>query len=90
MFLTRIKVIYTNKSLLPTSFMREKGTYVHARWIPPAGTFAGDRLKKFYSSQQLQLQRTLHLDREVVPTLEDCLADNDDELSDVSDNFYDL
>lgn len=27
---------------------------------------------------------------QVVPTLEDCLADNDDELSDVPDDFYDL
>lgn len=56
-----------------------------------AGTFAGDRLKKFYPRQSLRLDHVPDLTREDVPTLEDFLTDDrdDDELSDVPDNFSD-
>lgn len=53
-----------------------------------AGFFAGDRLKKFHPRQQLRLDRTSDLGQEVIPTLEDFLADySDDNLSDVPANF---
>ena len=54
-----------------------------------AGTFAGDRLKKFHPRQQLRLDGTPDLDQEVVPTLEDFLATDDGDLSNVPDNFAD-
>lgn len=52
-----------------------------------ASIFAGNRLKKFHSQQQLCLNSTLELDQEVMPTLEDFLATDDSNLSDVLDNF---
>ena len=55
-----------------------------------AGTFAGDRLKKFHPRQRLHLDHTPDLDQEVVPTLEDFLAADDDNLSDIPDDFSDL
>ena len=54
-----------------------------------AGTFAGDRLKKFHPRQRLRLDGTPNLDQEMVPTLEDFLATDDSDLSDVPDNFAD-
>ena len=54
-----------------------------------AGTFAGDRLKKFHPRQRLRLDRTPDLDQEIVPNLEDFLAADDGDLSDVLDNFAD-
>lgn len=54
-----------------------------------AGIFAGDRLKKFHPRQRLRLNRTPTLDHEVVPNLEDFLAADDGDLSDVPDNFAD-
>ena len=52
-----------------------------------AGTFAGDRLKKFHPRQRLRLDGTPNLDQEMVPTLEDFLAINDSDFSDVPDIF---
>lgn len=54
-----------------------------------AGTFAGDRLKKLHPRHRLRLDRTPDLDQEVVPNLEDFLAADDGDLSDVRDNFAD-
>ncbi len=54
-----------------------------------AGTFAGNRLKKFHPRQRLHLDHIPNLDQEVVPTLEDFLATDDDNLSDVPDYFSD-
>lgn len=54
-----------------------------------AGTFAGDRLKKCHPRQQFRLDYASNLDQEVVPTLEDFLTTNDDDLSDVPDDFLD-
>lgn len=39
-----------------------------------AGTFAGDRLKKFHPRRRLRLDRTADCDQEVLPTLEGFLA----------------
>lgn len=52
-----------------------------------AGTFPGKGLKKFHPRQQLHLDHTPDLDQEVVPTLKDFLAANDDNLSDVAGDF---
>lgn len=54
-----------------------------------AGTLVGDRLKKFHSRQQLRLDGTPDLVQEVMPTLEDFLATDDGNLSNVPDNFAD-
>ena len=71
--------------------MKEKGTYLLEELDGSrlAGTFAGDRLKKFHPRQQLRLDRAPDLDQEVVPTLEDFLADDSD-LSDVPDDVFDF
>ena len=62
--------------------VKEKGTYLLEELDRShlAGTFAGDRLKKFHPRQQLRLNHTPELDQEVVPTLEDFLATDDDNL----------
>lgn len=69
--------------------VEEKGTYMLEELDGSrlAGTFAGDRLKKFHPRQRLHLDHTPDLDQEVVPTLEDFLAADDDNLSDVPDDF---
>lgn len=54
-----------------------------------AGTFAGDRIKKFHPRQRLRLNHTLDLVQKVVPTLEDFLAVDDDNLSEIPDDFSD-
>lgn len=46
-----------------------------------AGTFASNRLKKFHSCQQLYLNYTSDFNQEMVPTLEDFLIGNDNNLS---------
>ena len=71
--------------------VKEKGTYLLEELDGSrlAGTFAGDRLKKFHPRQQLRLDRAPDLDQEVVPTLENFLADDSD-LSDVPDDVFDL
>lgn len=43
-----------------------------------AWTCTDDRLKKFHPCQQLRLDRAPDLDQEVIPTLEDFLADGSD------------
>ena len=72
--------------------VKDKGTYMLEELDGSrlAGTFAGDRLKKFHPRQELRLDQTPDLTHEVVPTLEDFLADDSDELSDVPDDFYDV
>ncbi len=52
-----------------------------------AGTFAGDRLKKFHPRQRLQLDYAPNLNNEEIPTLDDFLADSDSELSDAPDDL---
>lgn len=71
--------------------VNEKGTYLlkELDGLRLAGTFSGDRFKKFHPRQQLCLNYAPNLDQEVVPTLEDFLATNDDDLSDVPDDFHD-
>lgn len=71
--------------------VEEKGTYMleELNGSHLAGTFAGDRLKKFHPRQQLHLDYIPDLDQEVLPTLEDFLAADDDNLSDVPDDFSD-
>lgn len=55
-----------------------------------ADTFAGDRLKKFHPRQRLHLYHTLDLNQEIVPTLKDFLAANDNNLFDIPNNFSDF
>lgn len=52
-------------------------------------TFAGDIIEEFHPQQQLRLDYTPNLDQKVVPTLEDFLTTNDDDLSNIIDNFLD-
>ena len=55
-----------------------------------ADTFAGDKLKKFHSWQQLQLDHAPDLNNEEIPTLDKFLAGNSDtDLSEASNNFPD-
>lgn len=50
--------------------VKEKGTYMleELGGSRLAGTFAGDRLKKFHPRQRLRLDYAPNLDQEVVPT----------------------
>lgn len=53
-----------------------------------AGTFAGDKLKKFYPHQQLQLDYASNLNYEEILTLDNFfLDDNNSDYFDVSDNW---
>lgn len=54
-----------------------------------ASTFARDRIKKFHLRQRLCFDHTPNLDQEVVPTLEDFLAADDDNLSKIPDDLSD-
>ena len=55
-----------------------------------AGTFAGDRLKKFHPRQRLHLDHDPDLDLEERPTLDDFLAsDSDSDLSEAPNSFPD-
>lgn len=71
--------------------VKDKGTYMLEELDGSrlAGTFAGDRLKKFHPHQQLQLDHAPNLDHEEIPTLDDFLAgDSDSELSDAPDDYF--
>ena len=71
--------------------VKDKGTYMleEPDGSRLCGTFAGDRLKKFHSRQQLHLDHTPDLDLEEIPNLDDFLAaDSDSDLSDVPDDFF--
>ena len=72
--------------------VKDKGTCMldelDGSWL--AGTFAGDRLKKFHSRQRLRLDHSPDLDDEKIPTLDEFLAgDSDTDLSEAPDNFPD-
>ena len=70
--------------------VKDKGTYMLEELDGSrlAGTFAGDRLKKFHPRQRLQLDHVPDLEHEEIPTLDDFLAgDDDSDLSDASDKF---
>lgn len=54
-----------------------------------ASTFADDCLKKFYLQQRLRLNHTPNLDHEMVPNLENFLAVDDNDLSNMPNNFAD-
>lgn len=71
--------------------VKEKGSYLLEERDGSRldSTFAGDIIKEFHPRQQLCLDYAPNLDREVVPTLEDFLTTNDDDLSDVLDDFLD-
>lgn len=71
--------------------MRDKGIYMleEVDGSCPSGTSGGDRLKKFHPCQGLCLNQAPDLTHEVVLTLENFLADNDEELSDVPDDVSD-
>ena len=72
--------------------VKDKGTYVIEELdkLRLAGTFAGDRLKKFHLRQQLQLDHVPDLDLEEKPPLDKFLADDrDSDLSEVPDDFLD-
>ncbi len=54
-----------------------------------AGTFAGDRLKRFHFRQKLHLHHTPDLDLVEKPTVDDFLVgDSDSDLSDAPDDFF--
>lgn len=52
-----------------------------------AGTYAGDRLKKFHPRQQPRLDHSPNHAQETLPTLDDFSAADDNNLSDVPDYF---
>ena len=66
--------------------IKDKGTYIIEELDGSrlAGTFAGDRLKKFHPRQ---LDHAPNLNNEEIPTLDDFLADSDSELSDAPDDY---
>ncbi len=71
-----------------TEAVTDKGTYLleELDGTQLAGTFAGDRLKKFHPRQKLCLGHQPDLDHEIVPNLEDLLAsESDDALSELDD-----
>lgn len=70
--------------------VKHKGTYMleELDGLRLAGTFAGDRLKKFHPRQRLQLDHTPNLDNEEIPTLNDFLAGDSSDLSDASDDLF--
>ena len=77
-----------------TDAVNEKGTYMleELNGSRLAGTFAGDRLKKFHPRQRLHAP---NLDLEELPNLDDFLlsdgdSDGDSDLSDVPDDIFDL
>lgn len=71
--------------------VKEKKTYMleELDGLHLAGTFASDRLKKFYSRKRLQLDHIFHLDHEKIPTLNEFLAgDSDSKLFDTPNNYF--
>ena len=73
--------------------VKDKGTYMleELDGLQLAGTFAGDRLKKFHPRQRLQLDHAPDLDDEEIPTLDRFLADNSaSDLSDAPDDISDF
>ena len=72
--------------------VRDKGTYMleELDGSQLAGTFAGDRLKKFHPRQRLHPDHTPDLSFEELPSLDDfLLSDGDSDLSDVPDDLSD-
>ena len=72
--------------------VRDKGTYMleELDGSQLAGTFAGDRLKKFHPRQRLHLDHAPNLDHEELPNLDEfLLSDGDSDLSDVPDDLSD-
>ena len=72
--------------------VKDKGTYMLEELDGSrlAGTFAGDKLKKFHPRQQLQLDHVPDLDLEERPNLDEFLAgDSDSDLSEAPDDFLD-
>ena len=69
--------------------VKDKGTYMLEELDGSrlADTFAGDRVKKFYLRQRLQLDHAPNLNNEEISTLDDFLADSDSELSDAPDDL---
>ena len=71
--------------------VKDKGTYMLEELDGSrlASTFAGDRLKRFHSRQQLHLDHAPDLDLEERPTLDNFLVgDSDSNLSDIPDDFF--
>lgn len=70
--------------------VKDKGTYMLEELDGSrlAGTFAGDRLKKFHPRQRLQLDHVSNLDNKEIPTLNDFVAGNSSDLSDTPDNLF--
>ncbi len=70
--------------------IKDKDTYIleELDGLRLAGTFAGDRLKKFHPCQRHQLDHAPNLDHKEIPTLNDFLSDDSDsDLSDASDDL---
>ena len=73
--------------------VKDKGTYMLEELDRSrlAGTFAGDRLKKFHPQQRLQLDNAPDLGEEEIPTLDNFPASDDDsDLSDTTPNNFDI
>ena len=73
--------------------VKDKGTYMLEELDGSrlAGTFAGDRLKKFHPRQRLHLDHAPNLDHEELPNLDEfLLSDGNSDLSDVPDDISDL
>ena len=73
--------------------VKDKGTYMLEELDGSrlAGTFAGDRLKKFHPRQRLQLDNAPDLGEEEIPTLDNFLAgDDDSDLSDAPPDDFDI
>lgn len=73
--------------------MKDKGTYLLEELDGSrlAGTFAGDRLKKFHLWQRLHLDHASDLDLEDLPNLDGFLLNNgNSNLFDVHDDLSNL
>lgn len=73
--------------------VKDKGTYMLEKLDEShlSSTFAGDRLKRFYPRQQLQLDNAPNLDYEKSPNLDNFFLNNgNSDLSNVLDDISDL
>ena len=73
--------------------LKDKGMYIPKELDGSqlARIFAGDRLKKFYPCQQLQLDHAPNLDHKEIPTLDNfIIGNNDNDFSDMVNYLSDI
>ena len=73
-----------------TNIIKDKSMYMLKKLdrLQLVGTFIGNKFKKFYLRQQLQLDYAPNLEHKEIPTLNNFLAGNDNsDFSNTPDNF---